>query len=84
MIPKQQMTTTINEKGSLEKVPALSKDAVAAWRRFEGVEEACSKADDDPSEEGGVKLDDEGEGKDEMMMYGFHGQPEPVPAEEYE
>ena len=73
MIPKQQMTTTVTKKGLSENVPALSEDAVAVWRRFESVEE-----------EGGVssRVDEEREGDDEMM-YDFHGQPEPVPAEEY-
>ena len=87
------MTTSVNETGALEEVPALGEDAVAAWRRFEGgegVEEEGSMVDDqggEDDEEGGVRLDEErsaAERGDAEMMRGFCGQPEPVAADEYE
>ena len=87
------MTTTVNETGGLESVPALSEDAIAVWRRFEGgegVEEEGSKADEqgeEDGEEGGEKLDDGGGvvgNWDDEIMHGFCGQPEPVPADEYQ
>lgn len=84
------MTRTVNkEGGEEEEVPALSEDAVAAWRRFEGgEEEALGEAEDqngDEREEEGVGLDDRrslGEKGADEVKHGFWGQPEPVAADE--
>ena len=86
------MMRRVNREGgeAEEEVPALSEDAVAAWRRFEEEDEAVGKVEDRSGGEyegEGVRRDDRrclGEEGADGMRDGFWGQPEPVAADEYE